>query len=289
MFPKDSFLKQSSSFLTMEDVENLSKKIDEKIKKLCRHGYVHLTDRGNSAIFLAMHIAKNINPRQDILIPDQGGWFSYKGYPQFFGFHIVEVKTDYGVIDIKDLKKKAKHASAFIFSSFAGYFAEQPLRKIKTICKKTGCLVIEDASGAIGDTKLCNGKYSDIIVGSFGKWKPVECGYGGWISMNNKGFFDVGKEALSITKVHPQFYTEIGDALKKNKIKKLLALQTKVKQELKDFEVLHRDSRGLNVVVKFDPKVLEYCQEKGYPYVLCPSYIRVHEKAISIELKRLTF
>ncbi|HIH15260.1 MAG: hypothetical protein QT08_C0010G0036 [archaeon GW2011_AR17] len=273
----------------MEDVETLSRKFDEKMKKLCRHEYVHFTDRGNSAIFLALHIAKKINPKQDILIPDQGGWFSYKGYPQFFDLNIVEVKTDYGVIDLKDLKKKAKYASAFIFSSFAGYFAEQALRKISTICKKAGCLVIEDASGAIGDRKLCNGGYSDIIVGSFGKWKPVECGYGGWISMNHKEFFDVAKEAMSITKIHPQFYQEIGEALKKNKIKKLLVLQKKVKQDLKDFEILHRDKRGLNVVVKFDPKVLQYCQEKSYPYVLCPSYIRVNENAISIELKRLSF
>ncbi|MDP3728800.1 MAG: DegT/DnrJ/EryC1/StrS family aminotransferase [bacterium] len=273
----------------MEDIETLNKDIDEVMKKLCRHDYVHLTDRGNSAIFLAMHIAKKTNPKQDILIPDQGGWFSYKGYPHFFDLNIVEVKTNYGVIDLDDLKEKAKNASAIIFSSFAGYFAEQPLDKISNICKEAGCLVIEDASGAIGDAILCNGKYSDIIVGSFGKWKPVECGYGGWISMNSKEFFGVAKDAMSITKVHPQFYNEIGDALKKNKMNKLLALQIQVKEELKDFEVLHREKRGLNVVVKFDPGVLEYCQEKNYPYVLCPSYIRVNEKAISIELKRLNF
>ena len=286
---EDSFKKSLFLFLPMEDVESLSKKIDQRMRKLTRHEHIHLTDRGNSAIFLAMHIAKKINPKQDILIPDQGGWFSYKGYPQFFGLNIVEVKTDYGVIDLADLKRKAKSASCFIFSSFAGYFAEQPLRKIKTICKKAGCLVIEDASGAIGDSKLCNGRYSDMTVGSFGKWKPVECGYGGWISVKDKGYFDVAQEAMSITKVHPQFYSEIGDALRNNKFKKLLALQNTVKQELKDYAVLHRDLRGLNVVVKFDPRVLAYCHEKHYPYVLCPSYIRVNEKAISIELKRLSF
>ncbi len=273
----------------MEDVESLSKKIDQKIQKLTRHEYVHLTDRGNSAIFLAMHIAKKMNPKKDILIPDQGGWFSYKGYPQFFDLNIVEIKTNYGIIDLKDLKRKAKNASAFIFSSFAGYFAEQPLRKITTICKKAGCLVIEDASGAIGDTKLCNGRYSDIIVGSFGKWKPVACGYGGWISMNRKDYFEAAKDAMSITKIHPYFYGEIGDALRNNKLKKLLELQKRVKQDLEDFEILHREKRGINVVVKFDAKVLAYCQEKGYQYVLCPSYIRVNEKAISIELKRLNF
>lgn len=273
----------------MEKVENLSKEIDQKIRKLTKHEYVHLTDRGNSAIFLAMHIARKMNPKADILIPDQGGWFSYKGYPQFFGLNIVEVKTEYGVIDLEDLQRKVKNASVCIFSSFAGYFAEQPLEKISQICKEAGCLVIEDASGAIGDETLCNGTYSDIIVGSFGKWKAVACGYGGWISLQKREYFEAAKDAMSITKIHPQFYSEIGDALEKNKLQKLLVLQKKVKEDLKDFEVLHRESRGLNVVVKFDAKILEYCQEKNYPYVLCPSYIRVNEKAISIELKRLDF
>jgi len=273
----------------VEEIEKLSQKLDQKLKKLTRHDNIHITDRGNSAIFMAMSIAKKINPKADIIIPDQGGWYSYRTYPEFFNLNIVEVKTNYGVIDLNDLKKKVKNASAFIFTSFAGYFAEQPLRKIKTICKRSNCLVIEDASGAIGDKKLCNGKYSDIIVGSFGKWKPVECGYGGWISTAKKEYLEAGREAMSITKVHEKFYKEIMKPLRKNKIKKLLALQEKVKQDLKDFEILHKDKRGLNVVVKFDPKVLEYCKEKNYQYVLCPSYIRVNENAISIELKRLNF
>lgn len=271
----------------MQDLEKLSQKIDAKMRRLCRHQYVHLTDRGNSAIFMAMYIAKKMNPKLDIVIPDQGGWFSYKKYPQFFGFNVVEVKTDYGVIDLKDLRKKVRNASAFIFSSFAGYFAEQPLRKIKTLCKKAGCLVIEDASGAIGDTKLCNGKYSDIIVGSFGKWKPVNYGYGGWLSTNEKAYLECAREAMSITKIHPAFYEDIYPYLKKNNVVKFLALQNEVKKELEAFDVLHRDKRGINIAVKFDPKVIAYCNEKGYPYLLCPNYTRVNELAISIELKRL--
>ncbi len=270
-------------------MEKLTRKVDRKLRRLTKHEHVHLLDRGNAAIFMAMYIAKKHNPRPTILIPDQGGWFSYKKYPQFFGWDVVEVKTDYGVIDLKDLRKKVKKASAFIFSSFAGYFAEQPLRRIKTVCRKAGCLVIEDASGAIGDTKLCNGKHSDIIVGSFGKWKPVDYGYGGWISTSNKQFFDTAREAMSLTKVHPQFYEEIYEHLRKNKYKQLIALQKKVKEDLKDFEILHADKKGVNVVVKFDPKVLDYCKKKKFPYVLCPKYIRVNENAISIELKRLSY
>jgi dTDP-4-amino-4,6-dideoxygalactose transaminase len=271
----------------MADLEKLTRKVDRKLRRLTKHDYVHLLDRGNAAIFMAMYIAKKHNPKTCIVIPDQGGWFSYKKYPQFFGWEVVEVKTDYGVIDLKDLRRKVKDASCFIMSSFAGYFAEQPLRKIKTICRKADCLLIEDASGAIGDTKLCNGKHSDIIVGSFGKWKPVDYGYGGWISSSNKAYFSTAREAMSLTKVHPQFYEDIYEHLKKNKYKKLIALQKEVKKDLKYFDVLHPNKKGVNVVVKFHPEVLTYCKEKGYPYVLCPKYIRVNENAISIELKRL--
>ncbi len=271
----------------MPTIEELTKKVEVRMRRLTRHQHLQFTERGNAAIFLAMGIAKKVNPKANLLIPDQGGWFSYKKYPQFFGFNVVEVKTEYGVVDLKDLRHKTKDASAFIFNSFAGYFAEQPLRKIKTVCKRAGCLIIEDASGAIGDKKLCHGKYSDIIVGSFGKWKPVDCGYGGWLSTNEKSYLDAAPEALSVTKVHPYFYKEIYRCLRKNKFKKLLALQARVKHQLKDFEVLHADKRGVNVVVKFDPKVLEFCQQRAYPYVLCPCYTRVNEKAISIELKRL--
>ena len=88
-------------------------------------------------------------------------------------------------------------------------------------------------------------------------------------------------------KVHEKFYRDILKFIRKNKFKKLLKLSEKVKKDLDKFEVLHKDKRGVNVVVKFDPKIIEYCEKKGYQHVLCPSYIRVNEKAISIELKRL--
>jgi len=273
----------------MKPIEELAEKLDARMKKLTKHNNVHFTDRGNSAIFMALAIAKKENDRPKILIPDQGGWYSYKKYPKYFGLNTVEVKTDYGVIDLKDLKKKLKKGDVccFILSSFAGYFAEQPIRKIKTICKKKDCLLIEDACGAVGDRKLCNGKYSDITLGSFGRWKPICNGYGGWISVREKKWFDHAREVMSMTKVHERFYRDIMEFIRKNKFKKLIKLSSIVKKDLKDFDVLHRDKRGLNVVVKFDPKVIEYCKEKDFQHMLCPNYIRVNEMAISIELKRL--
>ena len=114
----------------MKPIEKFTAKVDARMKKLTKHDHVHFTDRGNSAIFMALAIAKQKKEKPVLLIPDQGGWYSYKRYPKYFGYQVVEVKTDYGVIDLKDLKKKVKGANAFIFTSLAGYFAENPLRKI---------------------------------------------------------------------------------------------------------------------------------------------------------------
>ncbi|MDP2907652.1 MAG: hypothetical protein Q8O03_06940, partial [Nanoarchaeota archaeon] len=75
--------------------------------------------------------------------------------------------------------------------------------------------------------------------------------------------------------------------LNSKRLEKLLKLQAKVKKELKGVEIFHKDKRGLNVVTEYSEKVLDYCNKKKYEYVLCPTYARVNEKAISIELKRL--
>ena len=69
-------------------------------------------------------------------------------------------------------------------------------------------------------------------------------------------------------------------------------MNKKVKKQLKDFDVIHRNEHGINVVVKTDSserkaEVIDFCKVYGYDYVLCPKYYRVMEEAVSIELKRL--
>lgn len=265
----------------------MQEKVLEKIKEFTRHNAVRITDRCNSAIFIAMAIAKKVNPKPFLLIPDQGGWISFRTYPNMLGFDIKEIKTDKGILSLKTLEEGTKNASALIMTSFAGYFAEQPLKEISEICKRNQCLLIEDASGALGDKELCNGEYSDIIVGSFGRWKPVNLGYGGFISARNKELFEQANEPFSLVKVHNSIYKDLLPLLNKDRLEKLLRLQASVKKELKGVEIFHKGKRGLNVVTEYSDKVLKYCEKKGYPYVLCPTYTRVSEKAISIELKRL--
>jgi len=202
-------------------------------------------------------------------------------------FPIREVPTDRGIIRLDKLRKYAKKGSALILSSFAGYFAEQPMEEIAKICREKKCLLIEDACGSIGDKKLCNGQISDIIIGSFGRWKPVNLGYGGFISCNKKEYFQNAKEPLSLIKVHDKFYEEIVPYLNTRRLYKLMKLAEQVKKDLAKHQIFHKDKRGLNVVTEFKDEIIKYCEEKKYPYILCPTYIRVNEKAISIELKRL--
>lgn len=266
---------------------NLEASVLKKINKMTRHTHTILTERGNSAIFLALAIAKRANPRPHVLIPDQGGWISFKNYPKHFNFNIREIETDYGVIKTRGLRPKTKTASALLITSFAGYFAEQPIKSLSKICKETGCLLIEDASGALGDRKLCNGKYSDIVVGSFEKSGSVSTGYGGFISVSNIKYLETISDVLSMFKTHDSIYKELRGQLNNKKLKRMLALAEEVKKDLKEFDIIHTNKRGLNVVTKFNTEVMKYCTQKKYPYILCPNYTRVNEKAICIELKRI--
>ena len=250
---------------------------DAYIKKVTRHKNVAITKRGNEAIKRAFEIVKKNSFRNRVLIPDQGGWLTYSQFAKKLGFEVVELKTDKGVVDINELKKVINTCSCFIFSSFAGYYAEQPLKEIFFECRKSKCMLINDVSGAFTDNLLCNGSYSDIMLGSFGKWKIVDYGKYGFISST---LFEVG-ESL---RVEESVYTKLLKA--GDRLKFLLGLNEKVKVDLDRFDIFHKDKRGINVIVGYDDKVLEYCKDKGYEFVLCPKYIKVLEHAISIELKR---
>ncbi|NQU78320.1 DegT/DnrJ/EryC1/StrS family aminotransferase [Candidatus Woesearchaeota archaeon] len=263
---------------------------------LTGHKHVKLVHRGNAAILCALFITKKINPKPFVLIPDQGGWISFKTYPKMLGFDIRTVKTNRGVIDLIDLEKKAESGAAFIVTSFAGYFAEQPMKYISTICRRYGCLLIEDASGALGDAELCDGDYSDIIVGSFGKWKPINIEYGGFISVGKKEYFTEANEIFSTTNHYPEYsqlLSKLGSA--KQNLLKMVDRAEKVKQELSnkfpDLKIIHRDLRGVNVIIRYlnnseKDMVKAYCENNKFEFVECPNYIRLDEDAISIELKR---
>lgn len=268
-------------------------KVINELKKLSGHEYIELTSRGNTAIFAALYCVRKLNlERKDVLVQAQGGWLTYLKYPKMLERNVVMVKTDHGIIDLKELKKKSKNALALLYQQPAGYFAEQPAKEIYDICKKNDCFVVLDISGSIGDSVL--GSYCDISVCSFGRWKPVNLKYGGFLSAKKEEYFEKPKEIFNTTSFDENYLEPLFKKLKnlKKRYEFFYKINKKIKNELKNFDIIHKDKKGINVVVKFKneaekEKIINYCKTNNLEYTLCPRYIRVIENAVSIEVKRL--
>ena len=254
----------------------------DKLKELTGHENVLLVNSGNGAIFLALLLAKE--KHNQIYIPDQGGWLSYQTFPKLLSLKAFEIKTDHGLINPNQLDAKE---GALIAQSMAGYFAEQSINEIQKKFFKNNCLFIQDASPNLGE-KLVK---TDITVGSFGKWKPVELGYGGFISSDMELEFD--KQLLKMLKFQGDqelLLRKIDQA--PERITSWKQTQSKIKKDLKSFNIIHKDIPGSNVIVKFDnesekEEIIKYCTTNKYEYTICPRYIWVLDNAISIEVKRL--
>lgn len=258
-----------------------------RIKKLTNHPCVEILTRGNAAIWSAFHAVK-----KEILIPEEGGWLTYFQYPEKLKLKTTKVKTQEAVLDLKDLEEKSKTADALVYQNPGGYFAEQPIKEIYQICQKNHCLVILDVSGGIG-TPLCDGKYADILVSSFGEWKLVEAKAGGFISCQNQKLFQQLKPSFKILEDEEKLKVilEKIESLP-TRIKFLTEKRKKIIADLKDFEVVRKEDLGFVVIVRFKDetekkKLLTYCQKNGLEGTECPRYIRINQPAISIEVKRL--
>lgn len=258
------------------------------IERLTNHKYIKITQRGNSAIKSVLSLVSGT-----VLIPAEGGWRAYQNMPGKLGLKVVEVACDDAKIDLNDLKEKLSSIKpgALIYQNPGGYFAAQPMEEIYQICQENNCLVIVDVSGGIG-TKLCDGNYADLLVGSFGKWKLVDASAGGFISFKEKVLFDRAKP----------FIEKLDDknSLKKIKEKldgldnRIIFLRNKIKKikdDLDNFNLIRAGDLGFVVVVKFitdaeKETIINYCKDNSLEWTECPRYIRIKEKAISIEVKR---
>ncbi len=277
--------------LTFLAHDKIHDEIISKIKELVNHKHVLLMARGNAAIKAAVSAVGGT-----ILIPEEGGWLEYLKIRKH-----ETVKCDDAAISLKHLdeklesNKKAKKYSALLYQNPGGYFAEQPVEEIYRICKKNGCLVIMDASGSIG-TRVCNGRYADIIVCSFGKWKLVEAGVGGFVSCNDSRLFagiyssHLFQQSLFKNRDLSKIKKALNDlperiVFLKNRIKK-------IKEDLGNFEIIHKESLGFVVVIVFSveeekKRIENYCSKNNLSWTECPRYIRLNRPAISIEVKQL--
>ena len=263
------------------------------LKKLTKHENIFLAQRGNKAIYAALKIVKEVSQKNAVLIPGQGGWITYSQYAKKLRFDIKKIDTDYGVINLDTLKESIKDAAAIIYSNPAGYYAEQPVKDIYKICSKNNVMVILDVSGCIG-SDFYQGNYADMILCSFVRWKPINRGYGGFMSVKGKAICEKNMDILKNLEFDHNYYPGLYKRLEnlEKRYKLFEKANKKIKDELKNFNILHKGKNGINVIVKFldeyeKNKIIGYCEKNKYEFVVCPKPIRVNENAISIEVKRL--
>jgi|FLOH01.1.fsa_nt_gi hypothetical protein len=241
-----------------------------QLKKLTGKKYIIFTRRCNDSIKLALQIVKN-KGFSKILTQDQGGWLTYTQFIEKLNLEEIRIKTNHGII------QQLPKGEVLLLHSSPGYYALQEMN-FKDI------FIINDVCGSIGTSSA---KVGDLIVGSFGKWKPINLGNGGFIATDDLMMYDFLKD-LEVDLDFKLLNEKILSLA--NKLKFYKKHSDKAKFDLKDFEILKGE--GINVIVKFSSedekeKLINYCDQNNYEFVECPKYIRVLDQAISIEIKRL--
>jgi hypothetical protein len=250
--------------------------------------HIYFTDRGNTSILLAMKLGKHIGKKR-VVLQDQGGWITYEQYAKKLKLEVIKVKTDFGIVDVSGLRDILREDDLVLLNSMPGYYAlQENMSRLHEICLEKGAFLINDVSGSIGTSAS---RHGDIMVGSFGEWKPVEVKYGGFIAFDSSSHGEFIAE--NNTRPVKDFYEDLLPELKRLSLKQkeMFSDAARVKRDLKDKQILHPDHKGYNVIVAFSDEqekasIVEYCAQKGYEYTLCPRYIRVLADAVSIELKR---
>lgn len=292
--PSQKTLKTMSEVAGGNLEKDFEAKAAEKIKALTGHDHGKITSSGNNSIFIALSAVEG-----DVIVPDQGGWHGFKQIAKFLKKDIVTLKTDMGLINPDYLDEiEFKENSALIYTSFAGYCAEQDTKGISKYCKSNNITTIEDASAGIGDKKhnLGNGKYSDIIIASTGSPKIINVGSGGFITSNNKEIFDNTKLPQKLSKTSQIVCSGICCELEN--VDEKLEVTLNATEHLKNNidNTLHANKRGINVIIPHsNAKEISWNLKKALPIdksgfiTTCPNYNRVKQKAIAVEIKNLAY
>jgi dTDP-4-amino-4,6-dideoxygalactose transaminase len=261
----------------------MDKETNKLLKELTNKEHIKIVSRGNKAILYALRIAKKLG-KTKVFIQDQGGWITYTQFIKKLKLELNILKTDYGLIKKEELKKINKD-SVLLINSLPGYFVQENIETIYPTCKKKNCLVINDISGSIG-TKAA--KIGDILVCSFGEDKPLNYGKGGLLAVEKEEWFNLTE--INEEELEKDFYEKLSNLGKR--LLRLNEINKKIKHDLKDFKIIHKNKKGINVIVKFNNdkeknKIISYCEKNKYSFTICPRYIRVNCDAVSIEVKRL--
>ena len=265
----------------------------DKISEITGHEHVKTVNSGNSAILAAMSSFKG-----KILVPDQGGWIGFKNIAEILGLEILEVPTELGITNPEVLEDTINkyEPDAFFITSFAGYIAEQPVKELFEVCDDKGVILVEDASGGIGDKekKLGNGGHAHMIVASTGSPKIVNVGNGGFISTNDNEIFKKSKFIIKSLKADPVTCAGITEEIKNapENLQKTINACNFIKNKLDSS--IYCDKRGITVALKTDnPKKTGYLLRQKLKadgrniITTCPRYDRILIDAVCLEIKNI--
>lgn len=275
------------------DMEKTAKKAKKALREVIGHGHVELLSSCDAALLLVSKVLQG-----PIMVPDQGGWKGFRTVPRLFGLEVRELRTRTGLIEVESLASvlKKKKPAALLITSFAGYIAEQSVKEIHDVCQEEGVILIEDASGAIGDERLGKAENADIIIGSMGAPKILNLYSGGFVSTNNRGLLDNSRELIRACRINPVTCAGIPDEVKTapKVLQALINYADIMKAELG--AALHKDRRGVCVGLELaSPKAvsrkayqLGLKTDQGSPLTTpCPDYNRFLKQGLAVELKKL--
>lgn len=257
------------------------------LKILSDKKHVLFTTRGNESIRLSMLAVSRLG-RYIVLFQEEGGWLTYERYIKQAGLEPLRLVTDDGLIHVQELDRFDTDA-ALLLNSLAGYVAMHDMDDIFSRCVKNNIFLVNDVSGSIGTSQA---KLGDVIIGSFGKAKPVDLGKGGFVASDDKEFLDALNEDFD---EEPELdYEQLQRVLKDLERRRefLIARTKKIKKDLQKKDIVHREEDSLNVIVRFNDEkekeeLISYCDTNKFEYTLCPREIRILDDAVSIEVKRL--
>ncbi|SDA49478.1 DegT/DnrJ/EryC1/StrS aminotransferase family protein [Methanobrevibacter millerae] len=288
--------KQIMSDVASGKLENTTFEKDCEIRvcELTSAEHGRITSSGNNSIFAALNSVNG-----SVIIPDQGAWHGFKQIAKFLKKEIILLKTDLGLINPNEIDElDIPDDSALIYTSFAGYTAEQDVKAISKYCKSNGITTIEDASAGIGDEKKILGscRNSDIVIASTGQPKIINVGSGGFICSNDEKVFRESSLPLKLSKTNEIISSGIYEELKS--VERNLQVTVNATNYLKKHipNTIHSDKRGVNLIIRDDDsKEKTWKLKKVLPInrsgfiTQCPNYNRVKAKAISIEIKNLNY
>ncbi len=276
-----------------EKEADYKKKAEESLKDFTCHEHARVVNSGNSAIMAAMNSIKG-----PVLLPDQGGWTGFKRIAEFLGLEIEYIPTNQGLIDLEDLDThiKLSNPQSLFITSFAGYMAEQAVKEIFELCDESGVILVEDASGAIGDPQksLACGEHAHIIVASTGSPKIVNLGNGGFISTNDPKILNKSSYLLKSLRASPVICAGMVEALEKapDDFSKTVHACNFLKKKIKT--AMFRGYRGINITLpaenpkKMGVELKKRIAVKGGGIIsTCPRYDRINQPAVCLEIKNL--